>query len=153
MLSLDLKGAIEKYGVVENGIWPREAEFCSSLVIPPDLAAHWINMVTYAPTARIYCNKDIQAPLVCALQNVRDRGLLAQLKTFDGCFMIRDVRAQPGTLSAHAYALALDLNAATNQLGSSGDLDPAFVKCFTDEGFVWGGGFERPDPMHFTMGW
>jgi hypothetical protein len=30
-------------------------------------------------------------------------------------------------------------------------LSPGFVKCFTDNGFEWGGTWKRKDPMHFQL--
>lgn len=146
---MNLEEAQTKYGAIQNGVWAREGEFCSLLKIPPDISENWINTATSGPTTKIYCNKDIQAALLSALQNVRDRGLLHELKTFDGGFNIRDVRSQPGKPSTHSYGLAIDINAATNQLGSQGDIPPQLVECFTNEGWIWGGNFPRRDFMHF----
>ena len=78
---------------------------------------------------------------------------MSELKTFDGCFCIRDVRAIPGQKSCHSYGLAIDINAAENGLNKQPKLTPEFVKCFTDEGWVWGGKWKRPDGMHFALGW
>lgn len=150
---MNVEQAIEKYGPIEGNVWAREGDFCSLLKIPPDIGDHWINSSTGNPTRNIYCNKDIQDALLRALQNVRDRGLLQELHTFDGCYMVRSVRGEPGKVSSHAYALSIDINAATNQLGTEGDLPPQLVECFTSEGFFWGGNFSRKDPMHFSFGW
>jgi hypothetical protein len=54
-------------------------------------------------------------------------------------------------LSTHAWALAIDVNAFENGLGKKPKLSAAFVKCFTDAGFVWGGTFARLDGMHFEL--
>ncbi len=141
--------AVEKYGPIVNGVWPRETEFCSVLKIPPDISTNWTHAPSGAPTEHVYCNKDIQDVLLKALQNVRDRGLLSELKTFNGCFMIRDIRGEPGKVSTHAYALSIDINAATNALGTEGDMPSQLVECFTSVGWLWGGGFNRRDFMHF----
>jgi hypothetical protein len=105
------------------------------------------------PARHIYCNTDMQDALTQAFQNVIDRQLLGELKTFDGCWMMRDVRAVPGQLSCHAYGLAIDLNASTNGLGEAPTFSPEFVACFTDAGFSWGGNFSRVDGMHFSYAW
>jgi hypothetical protein len=147
MVTLDEAKA--KYGDVVNGAWPDEAKWCSSLVIANDLAQNWINSATGAPTHKIYCNTDLQTALVSALQNVKDRGLLPLLKSFDGCLNVRPIRGQPENLSVHAFALAIDINAATNPLGVVGDMPAHLVQCFKDEGFIWGGDFQRKDGMHF----
>src|SRR5690606_19427347 len=91
----------------------------------------WINTVTKKPVKSIYCNKDIASMIGVALHNLKERGLLDQLKTFDGCFNIRAARGSKKP-STHSYGLALDINAATNGLGTKGDLTPEFVKCWTD---------------------
>jgi hypothetical protein len=76
-----------------------------------------------------------------------------------GCFAPRPKRVN-GDLSVHSWGLAVDINpdanplaaqpgpvAAVGQLGR--DIPDAWVQAFEDVGFVWGGRFHRPDPMHF----
>ncbi|MDR3608536.1 MAG: M15 family metallopeptidase [Oligoflexia bacterium] len=153
-MRMTLEQAIQKYGPIVDGVWANEAKFCSLLEIPSDIGGEWINSATGLGVTHIYVNNDMQAPLLQALNNVKDRGLLGELHSFDGCLMIRAVRGQPGNLSCHAYGLAIDLDASDNQMGTAGTLSPEFVKCFTDEGFTWGGTFHtRTDPMHFSLAW
>lgn len=121
--------------------------------VPAGIAMVWINSATGQPTKRIYINKEAAPALDQALKNVADRHLLPELKTFDGCFNIRDVRGVPGQLSAHAYGLAIDLNAAENPLNKKPALSAEFVKCWTDAGWTWGGNFKRLDGMHFEINW
>jgi len=149
---LTQEDAIARYGKIVEGKWADEGKWCSLLEIPADLAV-WINTATGKPATRIYCNKDIQAPLIRALYALKRKNLLLELKTFDGCFMIRDVRGVPGKLSCHAYALAVDLNAKENGLGEEPKLSADFVTCFLLEGFNWGGVFDRKDGMHFSHAW
>lgn len=118
----------------------------------PDWCDTWINTATGSPTRRIYCNTDVHKPLLEALEQVKERGLLHELKTFDGCFNIRRVRGSD-LVSTHAYGLAIDLNAKENPLGGHVSLSPEFVKCWTDAGWDWGGRFKRRDGMHFSYGW
>jgi len=99
---------------------------------------------------RLYCNKDLVGPLSKALQSLIDRGLVDQLKTWDGCFNIRKKRGQ-STSSLHSWGIAIDVNAAWNRFGSKPTLSPEFVKCFTDNGFDWGGVWSKPDGMHFQL--
>lgn len=152
-LPLSLVDAAARYGPVIGGKWAREGEFCRILKIPQRVSRVWKNRLTGKPTERIYCNRDLHDPLTWALEMLVERDLLDELKTFDGCYNIRDVRGIDGKPSAHSYAIAIDLNAASNPLGSHGTLSPEFVECFTDQGFVWGGDFPRRDPMHFSLGW
>ncbi len=99
---------------------------------------------------RLYCNKDIITPLSLAFKNLIDRGFSKELKTFDGCFNIRKKRGLT-SLSLHSWGIAIDVNAAWNQLHMKPTLSPGFVKCFTDAGFDWGGNWTRLDGMHFQL--
>lgn len=99
---------------------------------------------------RLYCNKDIVVPLSHAFQNLINRGLVSELKTFDGCFNIRKQRGAQSQ-SLHSWGVAIDVNAAWNGLGKQPVLTPGFVACFTDAGFDWGGTWKRLDGMHFQL--
>lgn len=98
----------------------------------------------------IYCNRDMAGPLLQALTNARDSGLLEQIVTWDGCFNIRKKRGL-NSLSLHSFAIAIDINATWNQLGKEPTISPELVKCFTDAGFDWGGKWKRKDGMHFQL--
>jgi hypothetical protein len=99
---------------------------------------------------RLYCNRDMVAPLTTAFSNLISRGFVQELKTFDGCFNIRKKRGLP-SMSLHSWGLAIDVNAAWNGLHKVPQLSAGFVKCFTDAGFDWGGTWERKDGMHFQL--
>lgn len=99
---------------------------------------------------RIYCNKDLVEPLEKAFKNLIETGHAAELKTWDGCFNIRKKRGL-SSLSLHSWGIAIDVNAAWNQLNQNPALSPGFVKCFTDAGFDWGGSWTRKDGMHFQL--
>lgn len=107
-----------------------------------------INLAIPAIPNRIYCNKDLAPMLERAFRNVIDRGLTDEIKTWDGCFNIRNKRGL-STLSIHSWALAIDINAAWNGLGKEPTMSKELVKCFTDAGFEWGGLWKRKDGMHF----
>lgn len=142
--------ALQKYGAIENNIWPDEAKHMAILRFP-NLGLPWINSITGQKCDHIYMNKDMFQPFITAMENLQLAGLVDDLKTMDGCFEIRDIRGIPGQLSAHSYGMAVDINAKENPLGSPSAFDPAFVKCFTDAGFTWGGTFSRIDGMHFSL--
>jgi hypothetical protein len=99
---------------------------------------------------KLYCNKDIVAPLKQAFANLIQRGYVKELKTFDGCFNIRKKRGL-NSQSLHSWGIAIDVNAAWNQLNMVPQLSAGFVKCFTDAGFDWGGTWQRKDGMHFQL--
>ena len=99
---------------------------------------------------RLYCNKDMVAPLTQAFKNLIATGFVKELKTWDGCFNIRKMRGLT-SMSLHSWGIAIDVNAAWNGLGKTPVLSAGFVKCFTDAGFDWGGTWTRKDGMHFQL--
>jgi hypothetical protein len=99
---------------------------------------------------RIYCNKDLVKPLKAAFKALIDTGCVTELKTWDGCFNIRKKRGL-SSMSLHSWGIAIDVNAFENGLGKQPKLSPEFVKCFTDNGFIWGGTWRRLDGMHFEL--
>ena len=66
----------------------------------------------------------------------------------DWSYHNRDIRGGDSK-SNHAYGIAVDVNALTNVLGTSGDMPAEVVAQWEIEGGDWGGDWSRPDPMHF----
>jgi hypothetical protein len=99
---------------------------------------------------RIYCNRDMVLPLRRAFRDLIDLGIIAELKTWDGCFNIRKKRGG-STFSLHSWGIAVDVNASTNKFGEPPTLSKTFIKCFKDAGFDWGGEWRKPDGMHFQI--
>lgn len=99
---------------------------------------------------RIYCNRDMMAPLAAAFQALITTGHVSELKTWDGCFNIRKKRGLT-SMSLHSWGIAIDMNAFENALNMTPKFTPGFVKCFTDNGFDWGGTWQRKDGMHFQL--
>lgn len=144
--------AAKKYGAVINGSWAGAMANCTLFRVDPEISPFLINTATKKPTVNIYVNKDMVDPLAQAFANIKYRGLMSELKSFDGCFMQRDVRGEAGVVSWHAWAMAIDINAKDNALGAVPMISSAMVSCFRDAGFVWGGNFSRLDGMHFQLG-
>jgi hypothetical protein len=107
------------------------------------------------PNLRIYCHRYIVPVVEETFAKLDHERLSATIKTFDGCWNVRPVRgyenAKPPIYSIHSWALALDLNEATNELGTKGSQDSGMLLVFKELGWVWGGDFPRQDPMHFQM--
>lgn len=99
---------------------------------------------------RLYCNKDLIEPLKMAFTKLIATGCVNELKTWDGCFNIRQMRGI-NSQSLHSWGIAVDLNAFENQLGMPSKLSPEFVECFKSSGFDWGGDWKRIDAMHFQL--
>jgi hypothetical protein len=153
-MRISYQDAMKRYGVIKNGIWEDEAKWCVLLIIKDSIGKNWINTATGKQTTHIYVNRDMSTALTQALALVEKRGLVSNLKTFDGAFCLRDVRAEPGKPSCHSYGLAIDINAKTNGIGNEhGDMPIELVRCFFECGFTWGGKFRRIDGMHFSFAW
>jgi hypothetical protein len=99
---------------------------------------------------RLYCNSRMVAPLTSAFTKIISRGLINELKTWDGCYNIRKKRGGR-TPSLHSWGLAIDVNATGNGLGEKPTMSKELVACFTESGFDWGGTWNKPDGMHFQL--
>jgi hypothetical protein len=99
---------------------------------------------------RLYCNRLMIEPLTRAFTNLIERGFVNELRTWDGCFNVRKKRGL-ASQSLHSWGIAIDVNAAWNQLGRRPTMSAGFVKCFTDAGFDWGGTWKRVDGMHYQL--
>ena len=99
---------------------------------------------------KIYCNKDLVQPLTNSFKSLINSGYASELKTWDGCFNIRKKRGL-ASMSLHSWGIAIDVNAFENGLNMRPKLSLGFVKCFTDNGFEWGGTWQRKDGMHFEL--
>lgn len=141
------------YGPIANGKWADETKHMVVFSVDLSLGFPWKNIATGGPVSHIYMNRDMTLPFINACKALKASGCYSELHTFDGCFMVRDVRGLPGEPSAHSYGLAIDMNAKDNGLGMKPHFTPEFVKCFTDQGFDWGGDFHRLDGMHFSYAW
>jgi hypothetical protein len=105
----------------------------------------------------VTCHETIIEMLRGAMNELVDDGLghLVDPAGFAGCWNPRYIRAttgRPAGISRHAWGAALDLNAASNPVGSAGTQDPRLVATMADWGFTWGGDWLVPDPMHFEYG-
>lgn len=136
------KDCINKYGIPNIQM---ERNHLTLWVVP-----EYITKAIPVIPNKIYCNKDLIEPLEAAFQNVIDRDLACEIMTWDGCFNIRKKRGLK-SWSLHSWAIAIDFNAAWNQLGKKPRMNIKLVKCFTDAGFEWGGKWSRPDGMHFQL--
>jgi len=101
----------------------------------------------------VTCHRRMIPALRSAMAELRRRGLghLVDPAEYAGCYAPR--RIQPsGTLSLHAWGLAVDLNAASNPVGGESNQDRRLVRAMERHGFYWGGDFPTvPDPMHFEF--
>jgi D-alanyl-D-alanine carboxypeptidase len=104
------------------------------------------------------CNRKVAAAAARALSELQSAGLGALIHGPDsrrngGCFSARVTRSLTGNsghnLSRHTWGSAIDLNPTSNPYGGPSSMDPRVIAAFRRNGFVWGGSFIEPDPMHF----
>jgi hypothetical protein len=111
---------------------------------------------------RIYVNKRIVAPLESTFRRLIAEGVHQEIKTWDGCFVVRKQRGSTA-ISRHSFGLAVDMNAAWNPLvrGVTPDTRTAlrkakvqwsekFLDCWRGEGWDCGADWNTVlDGMHF----
>ena len=121
-----------------------QAKYCEVWHIQDDFA--WF------PSHSMLVNIDFKAKLFAAFTALQHAGIQSEIKTFDGCYNDRSVRGMNST-SLHAWAMAIDINAATEVLGQVHALWSAqFISIMKGAGLFWGGDFHnRKDPMHFGL--
>ena len=147
------EACVERYGPIDiaSNAWPDAPKWMAMFEVPVGVFQDFTIMQTKIPVRHIACNRDILLPLRQAFDLIVNRGLASQLRTYDGCQILRCVRGDPGLFSAHCYALATDFNAATNPLGLPGDMSDELGACFVESGFDCGRNFSRRDDQHFSF--
>jgi hypothetical protein len=101
----------------------------------------------------VTCHRRMVPALRSAMAELRRRGLgdVVDVAEYAGCYAPRRILPS-GTLSLHAWGLAVDLNAASNPLGGESNQDARLVRTMKRHGFFWGGDFPTVrDPMHFEF--
>lgn len=113
---------------------------------------HVINTATGKPLERVMINTQFKNKLITAFKNLEKAGLHTEIKTWDGCYNQRSVRGRNST-SLHAWAMAVDLNAATEKLAQEHTHWSArFLAIMKAAGLHWGGDWtNRKDSMHFAL--
>ncbi len=106
---------------------------------------------------QITCHRTVTEMLTGALDKLEEQGLshLIDPAGFAGCWyprLVRTVTGTPAGLSRHSWGAAVDINAPTNQFGSTGDQDPSLVQIMQKWGFTCSCDWIVPDPMHFEYG-
>jgi hypothetical protein len=93
---------------------------------------------------RFYCHHLLQPILRWCFEEIGRRGLGHRLKSFDGCYNPRLMRASATKWSTHAWGIAIDTNANRN-FKAPGTADQAAIAAvFQEAGFIQ----LKHDPMH-----
>lgn len=136
-----------------------EKNFMVLLLIPEE-----IRMKIPVLPQKIYINKVAAPKLLAAFREVIRNGVNNEIKTYDGCFVIRRQR-QSNAISRHSYGIAIDLNAAWNPLirgvkpQDHASLRKKYVQwtekfldCWRKTGWVCGADWRTSiDGMHFEI--
>ncbi len=143
---------IQKYGNPEGDIRVFEAR--SMILWDVD---QYINAHIPAVPNKIFCNKDLVAPLRQTLLDLISLQLYGEIKTWDGCYNVRKIRGSNTAISLHSFGLAVDINASHNPMGLTKDearqkglrpFSEHFDLVWRDNGFRLGIDFKRKDGMH-----
>jgi hypothetical protein len=100
---------------------------------------------------KLACHKLVAPLFVAVFTEIANRGLKGSIQNCGGVWNWRMKRGQATKPSTHTWGIAIDLNTATNAMGTAGDMDPRIVEVFDSFGFHWGGRWSgaNKDPMHF----
>jgi hypothetical protein len=101
------------------------------------------------PFRNLYVNRAIIPLIDHTMRLLKNRNLLSEIVSYDGCWSIRPIRGSKDKWSVHSFGLAIDFNAAKMPLGSPSTWSSGFVRTMEEAGWTWGGRFKRLDPMHF----
>jgi len=104
-----------------------------------------------AVTTRAACHIEMVQLFTRVFGELHARELWPLIKSYDGLYNPRMKRSTGNSWSTHAWGIAVDLNASTNQQGTVGDMDHRIIAVFERHGFYWGGKWSgrSRDPMHF----
>ena len=139
---------ISKYGL------PTEEyrnKYCEMWEVSKDFPWTKNILVGGKPWNRVFINKELKAKLSQCFTNLERCGLHIEIKTFDGCYVLRNVRGRK-VPSLHSWAMAIDFNSETEKLGQEyTNWSGRFVAIMKASGLYWGGDWRRKDPMHFAL--
>ena len=142
-------GDINKFVRSDGTIDPKWEQNMVAVPIPFSIPLSWA-LNTKVSSIRVH--RKLAPTLAATFQAIYDRGLANLVQTYGGAYMYRPKRGS-AKFSTHSWGIALDLNTATNQMGTKGDIDPRIVGVFREFGWKWGGDWSgvNCDPMHFQF--
>jgi hypothetical protein len=142
----DIFDYIDESGALSPG-W--ESEFFTRAPLPFSIRLSW-DLSKYV--RNLYCHKKLADIFPAVFADIAQKGLQDRIRTFGGCFNYRPKR-NGSKISTHSWAIAIDLNPDSNQMGTDGDMDRGIVEIFQGYGFTWGGDWSgsNKDPMHFQF--
>lgn len=135
---------IERYGNPVLNQAKFEATWMMSYILPDS-----VHKAIPCLPAHIYMNRDIVVSVEITLDKLIETGLHREIKTWDGCFNVRQQRGST-SISRHSWGIALDINAAWNKLNGETNWTEDFLNVWREIGWICGADFHtRKDAMHF----
>ena len=150
---------IAKYGNPVTDTAAFEAKWMTVWVMPDEIHTQ----IPHLPKA-IYLNRDIIVKTEAVLRALIATGVHTEIKTWDGCFVVRKQRGST-SISSHAFGISFDENAAWNpfrirkkETDDQWELirsqivqwSPTFLQVWRDAGWFCGADWiQRIDGMHF----
>ncbi len=128
--------------------WEYEQLGMARLPLPVFLA--WDKSKT---VEKIYCHRKMIPVFEDVFHKIHVAGLWSHVQNYGGCYNWR-MKRTAAKLSTHCWGIAIDINPATNGLGTKGDQNQEVVDIFEDAGFSWGGRWtplKNRDDMHFQF--
>lgn len=119
-----------------------------AVLIKNDFAKN-VSFDEYPVVGKQYFHVKLRESLLWVMKRVEARGLDREILQFGTWYPRHKLHNPKNSLSTHSWAIACDVNWATNPYGSKGTIDPKLVEIFKAAGFEWGGNWKIPDPMHF----
>lgn len=121
-----------------------------TLTLTPHFVKDNIRSLRVPILGTVRCHRAMLPHLEAAMTELVDSGLdaLVDASDYAGCYYPRRMGTR-AAVSRHAWGLAVDLNATTNPYGYDSQQDPRLVEIMQSHGFVFGGDWPTPDPMHF----
>ena len=90
------------------------------------------------PVKNIEIHKHFKTMLENAFTDLVLYDLYKEIKTFEGCFKLRNVKGSNTVLSLHAWGAAIDLNGKENPHGAVGRWSEAFIHIMSANGIFCG---------------
>jgi hypothetical protein len=120
--------------------------------IPVPFVMHYGAGPNAVAIARMRVHALAKENFTAVLAAIVAQGLESTCTEYNGVYAPRNIRGYHSHWSAHAWGLAIDLNASRLPLGSTNHQDSRLVDVFKGCGFAYGGEFKsRKDPMHFSL--
>jgi len=119
-----------------------------AVIIKNDFAKNVV-FTEFPVVGKQYIHSKLVDVLLWSMKKVEERGLDREILQF-GSWYPRHKRHNASLgLSTHSWAIAFDINWATNPYGGKSTLHPGIIEIFKKSGFDWGGEWIVKDPMHF----